>query len=99
MENNNEQGQGQEVILRKIPIAILIDALNEIWESGIDYVDIVGKNGVEQDTIGLRFREDYAMRVEQEDAAEDSFPLPPDDEEEIKTKNINLSDEDLDELI
>lgn len=96
------ENKGQEVILRKIPIAILLNALQEIWESGVDYIDIVGKNGVEQDTIGLKFREDYIMNMDEKENEEDDAstpsPLSESDIEE-KIKNIKLSDEDLEDLV
>lgn len=83
----NKDGQ---VELRKVPIAILIDALNDIYESGFDFVDIIGMNGVEQDTIGLRFKSDYVLPKDEEEMDAEDI--------EERTKNIKLSDDDLNQL-
>lgn len=82
MENNHD------VILRKIPLSILLDHLTEIYNAGVDYIDILGVNGVEQDKIGIAFNSSYMSPEEDTD-------LNP-DESQI---NIKLSDEDLNQLL
>ena len=47
------------VTLRKIPVQILIETLQEIWETGADFVDVVGIPDDTQDEIGLVVREEY----------------------------------------
>ena len=81
--------KGKEVRLKKIPLSIFINALMDIYNSGLDYVDIVGKNGEEQDTIGIAFSEEYMSKD-----SEASF-----DELKEKLDDINLSDDDLNQLL
>ncbi len=83
MENNHH-----DVILRKIPLSILLDHLTEIYNSGVDYIDILGVNGEEQDRIGIAFNSSYM-------SPEEDTNLDP-DESQI---NIKLSDEDLNQLL
>ena len=53
MEQNNK------VVLRKIPLEIFIDVLMDIYEQGVDFVDIVGINNEIQDEIGVMFTKEY----------------------------------------
>ena len=75
---------------RKISLELLLDTLTHIWDSGADYVDIIGIQNDEQDVINIVVQEDYMSddieEYEEEDNDEDS-PLPP------------LSDEDINNLI
>lgn len=42
-----------------IPIEDLMDVLMELYEQGVDYVDITGKHNPEQDSIGISFTKEY----------------------------------------
>jgi hypothetical protein len=85
MENN-------KVVLRKIPLEIFLDVLLEIYEQGVDYIDIIGVPDEEQDTIGVTFSQDYISPD-----AIDNFKI---DEDEQKNIDINLSDDqDLNQII
>ena len=79
-----------QVRLKKIPLEVFIQALTDVYNMGIDYVDLVGVPGEEQDTIGIAFSEEY-MNTEVD---EETF-------EELKEKisNIKLSDDDLNQLL
>jgi len=86
MENKDNQ-----VRLKKIPLGIFIQALMDIYNTGVDYVDLIGVPGEEQDTIGIAFCDEYLSN--EEETEEDIEDL----KEQIK--NINLSDEDLNQLL
>jgi hypothetical protein len=86
----------QEVRLRKIPLDLLIQSLMDIYNSGVDYIDIIGKADVEQDTIGLAFCDEYLSENNEETEEEEETT---DEELKEKIKNINLSDEDLNQLL
>lgn len=60
MENSNE------IRLKKIPLLVLLEALKDIYERGVDYVDIIGVPGVEQDSIGIAIRSDYYASEEED---------------------------------
>lgn len=85
MENKDKQ-----VRLKKIPLGVFIQALMDIYNMGIDYADLIGVPGEEQDTIGIAFSEDYMS----DKMDEETF-------EELKEKinNIKLSDDDLNQLL
>lgn len=85
-----EKSDKNQVILRKVALKAFIDTLVNVYNSGADYVDIVGSNDKEQDTIGIIVTDEYMadpddMELEIEDG----------DEEEDK----KLSDDDIDQLI
>lgn len=77
MERNNE------VRLKKIPLRMFLEALTDIYERGVDYVDIIGVPGEEQDSIGISVKEEYFAKEEEEDDDNDN----------------SLSDSDLNQLI
>lgn len=79
----------KEVRLRKIPLNVFIQALMDVYNTGVDYIDLIGKPDEEQDTIGIAFCEEYMSKEEE--------PNEEDIKEQIK--NINLSDEDLNQLL
>jgi hypothetical protein len=63
--------------------------LTHIWDSGADYVDIIGIQGEDQDVINIVVQEEY-MSDEPIDESEDD-----DDDDDTPT----LSDEDINNLI
>lgn len=79
-ENNGE------LRFRKISLRLLLDTLTHIWNSGADYVDIIGLRGDEQDVINIVVQEDYMTDEELEEEEEDDEDTP-------------LSDEDINNLI
>jgi hypothetical protein len=79
--------QNKEIRFRKISLQLLLDTLTHIWDSGADYVDIIGIQGEDQDVINIVVKEEY-MSEEDNDVY--------DEEEE---DNDTLSDEDINNLI
>ena len=51
--------KGKEVKLLKVPINSLIEILTDLYNQGVDYVDIIGIHNVEQDTLGIRYNQNY----------------------------------------
>jgi hypothetical protein len=83
-----------DVSIRKIPIQSLIDVLVELYNRGVDYVDIVGSQGDLQDAMSITFTKDY-MTEQGKEYFKDVV-----DDEEIDLSNLDkLSDEDLNDLI
>lgn len=85
MENNNE------VIFKKIPLRVFINILNDAWNKGADYIDIIGVPDQVQDNIAVAIREEY-MHVNPEDEFEVDVEIE-------KPEDKDLSDEDLNQLI
>ena len=67
---------------------MLIDTLTHIWDSGADYVDIIGIQNDEQDVINIVVMEDYMTDEELEEY-----------DEEEQDDDDPLSDEDINNLI
>ena len=76
--------ENKEIALRKIPLKILLDILQDAWNKGADYVDIIGVPDEIQDNIAIAVKEEY-MHVEE-------------DEDDI-TPSGDITDEDLNQLI
>lgn len=85
----------KELRLKKIPLELFLDALDELYAMGVEYVDIVGTLGEDQDTIGLMYCKEYMNQefIDQFDENIDKFI-----EEEMIKKDIKLSDDDLNQL-
>lgn len=79
----------KEIRFRKISLQLLIDTLTHIYNSGADYVDIVGIQNDDQDVINIVVQEDYMTDEELEEY----------DEEENPEDESPLSDEDINNLI
>ncbi len=56
------------IILRKIPIEMVIELLDSLYEAGYDYFDIEGSAGEEQDIIQIFIKPEYfSEEIEEED--------------------------------
>ena len=55
MDNN-------QLRIRKIYISTFIDTLVELYNKGVDYVDLIGTMDDVQDSIGLSFSKEYMAR-------------------------------------
>jgi hypothetical protein len=81
------------MIIRKIDLRTLIEALQHAYDGGVDFIDIIGAQGEDQDMLSIRFGKDY---MSPEHAANwDNL----EGEENYVPKNIDLSGEDLNQLI
>lgn len=85
----------KELRLKKIPLELFLDALDELYAMGVEYIDIVGTMGDEKDTIGIMYCKEY-MNQEFIDQFDDTVDKTI--EEEMIKKNIKLSDDDLNQL-
>jgi hypothetical protein len=80
MENNNE------VTITKIPIKPILDILQDAWERGADYFDLVGVVGDVQDNLMVIIKDEYTSDVDDESPEEED-------------PSIDLTDDNLNELI
>ena len=93
-----------QIRLHKIPLGPFLDALLELYNEGLDYVDLVATPDEQQDTIGIMFTQDYMskeMRDQYGDIVDEiADEIINDIEREEKSKKIDLSDNnDLNQLI
>lgn len=79
--------KGKEVKLLKVPIDSLIEILTDLYNQGVNYIDIIGIHNVEQDTLGICYNENYlTLQSDDEIMSSDLFLNP-------------LSDEDINQII
>jgi hypothetical protein len=83
--------ENREVKIERIPLDRLIDTLVDLYNKGIDYVDIVGVPGVEFDRMGIAFTKDYMTDQGKENFGEIGVDL--------EITSSKLTDDDLNELI
>ena len=84
------ENKDSELRLKKIPLKTFLDALMDIYNRGVDFIDIIGMPGEEQDSIGIAIKEEYFSKDDISDEEEE--------DREIKSSK-DLSDEDLNQLI
>lgn len=90
----------KDVRIRKVHIQSFIAILKDLFEKGVDYVDVYGVAGDPADSIGLSFSKDYMS--EEMNSNFDEMTFSPEwmkgneEEEEPKKGNfkIDLSNED-----
>jgi hypothetical protein len=71
-------------IARKIDLHSFIQTLIEVYNSGANYIDLIGKSEEDCDTVSIVVHEDYLS----------------DEEDEVDTTNDSpLSDENINDLI
>lgn len=88
MENN-------PITIRKVHLNGLIDILVELYNRGVDYVDITGVQDGGQDRMAISFTTDYMS-----EGAEENFKDIPQEGIDInELLKERLSDEDLNQLI
>ena len=103
-----ENKRPEQMVMYKIPLKNFIDALRSIWETGADYIDLIGRAGEKSDEIDLVVKPEYmssnSENEENEPEFESEMDLGEEEEEDdvppttIITKK-NLSDDDLNSLI
>ena len=83
--------ENREVKIEKIPLDKLIDTLVDLYNKGIDYIDVVGVPGKEFDRMGIAFTRDYMT-----DQGKENFEGL---DLDLEIKTTKLTDDDLNELI
>jgi hypothetical protein len=87
--------------LRKIPLEMLIQILQELYDGGADYVDISGDtdtDGLPRDTIKITVKPEYLSDTEDDDddmSIEEEFDVNWPEED----NSPSLSEEDINDLI
>lgn len=81
----------KKIKLTKIPLEAFINALEQVWESGANFIDIIAIPDVEQDVIGIAVRDEY-MEVLEEEEYEEEY------NNDVK-KIVKLTDDDISKLL
>jgi hypothetical protein len=90
--------------LRKIPLEMLLNILQDLYDGGADYVDISGDtdvDGISRDTIKLTVKPEYLSEFDEESVLnlEHELELEWSEEEDNNAPSSSLSDEDINDLI
>jgi hypothetical protein len=80
-----------DTVIKKIPLSQLMDVLIDLYNRGVDYIDLIGEKGEDQDKMHIVFTSDYMSEESAEKLTEE---IP--NYIEIQTK---LTDEDLNQLL
>ena len=81
----------KKVVLTKIPLEAFINALEQVWESGANFIDIIAIPNVEQDVIGIAVKDEYMEVLEEEDYEDEN-------NNDVK-KIVKLTDDDILKLL
>jgi len=94
--------QSNNVRLVKIPLHEFISILVDLYEQGVDYIDIEGNNNEKQDSVNIIFNKEYMAEesLEPEDVMMNMMSEEEEEEDNVPPINLNikLSDEDLNQL-
>jgi len=86
--------------LRKIPLEMLIQILQELYDGGADYVDISGDtdvDGIPRDTIKITVKPEYISDIDDGLTLEQELTMEWTEEDDDQPSG--LSDEDINDLI
>lgn len=88
--------ENNEMRIRKVPLESFIDILADLYDKGVDYVDIIGLLNDSQDGIMISFSKEYMAEEYQDNF--DAIPTTKVTKTDTEI-NINLSDDDLNQLL
>ena len=84
--------ENREVKIQKIPLDRLIETLVDLYNKGIDYIDIAGVPGIDQDRMAIVFTRDYMTEEGKKNFGEE-------DELDLEIGPSKLTDDDINQLI
>lgn len=95
--------------LRKIPLQPLIEILQDLYDSGADYIDLSGEQSKEgedlKDIIQITVKPEYILHEDDDDDDDDidnniqEVKMDYSDDNTPDTSRKSLSDEDINDLI
>jgi hypothetical protein len=97
MDQNNEDGfeEYKEIKLQKVPLAKLVSILLNLFEYGVEYIDIIGITDDEEDHMGISFTREYMSKE-----ARSKYDELMENTDLFSKINVNPSDdEDLNQMI
>ena len=86
--------ENKTITIKKIPLTNFIDILVDLFNHGVDFIDIEGAQGDNRDYMAVTFNQDYMSKESVE-----YFDDVPNTITEEDITNHKLSDEDLNDLI
>lgn len=94
----------KKLIIQKIPLASLIEILENLYNEGVEYIDISGEIKNDKDLIKISVKEDYMILDEEGDSTSQFEEISSEeDEDDVLDKPIKsvqkLTDEDITNLL
>ena len=84
--------ENREVKIQKVPLDRLIETLVDLYNKGIDYIDIAGLPGIDQDRMAIVFTKEYMTEEGKKNFGEDY-------ELDLEISPSKLTDDDINQLI
>jgi hypothetical protein len=92
---SESKNENKSITIRKIDIYSLIGALAELYNSGADFVDIIGENHDKHDKISLLVKDEYInedAEYEDEDGDDEESTSDDDDVQGSDLSNLDIND-------
>lgn len=86
--------KNEEFKIRKVYLDTFINILIDLYDKGVDYIDIIGSTDDTQDVVKISFSKEYMNK----EMLENFEKLPSSVKKEDKI-NLNLSDDDINQLL
>lgn len=86
--------KNEEFKIRKVYLDTFINILIDLYDKGVDYIDIIGSTDDTQDVVKISFSKEYMNK----EMLENFEKLPSSVKKEEKI-NLNLSDDDINQLL
>lgn len=87
-------------IIKKIPLDDLIEILTDLYNRGVDYIDILApEDPTEDDRMTIKFTQEYMSEEALDSLTEDELANDEEDILDIKITANKLSDDDLNQLL
>ena len=88
-------------IIKKVPLDDLIEILTDLYNRGVDYIDLLApEDPTEDDRMTITFTKEYMSEEALESLTEEDLANDEEDVLDIKiTANNKLSDDDLNQLL
>jgi hypothetical protein len=85
--------ENREIRIQKVPLDRLIETLVDLYNKGVDYIDISGVPGVEFDRMAIVFTKDYMTEQGKINFEGDDVDL------NLEIEPTKLTDDDINQLI
>ena len=90
-----------DITIKKVHIESLMSILSDLFEKGVDFVDIYGSKGDVADVVGLSFSKEYMSKEFQSNFDDMSFSSSKEEESpDVSNFKIDINnDDDLNQLL
>lgn len=89
-----------KIKIKKVQLGTFIDILADLYDSGVDYIDIIGVLDEKQDTVGISFCKEYMAEDHIDNFDNISIEFAKEDTTDTNIDvNIKFSDDDINQLL